>query len=345
MEEPTNPNPSSPTVPGVFIHDLSVRFNEQVIPLDALEPTEVLAESKLQLVGSVSGAVNNLIHIRYKQSYRPFIEYKKEEIEDTLNSGKFRFDLNLHNGVNAFTLELFTPEGEVLDTKEFNLSYKGSFREWNETIFIAFFLAILIRGLVVQAFWIPTGSMEPTLLGEEKDINQVVRRSGDRILVNRFAYAFDFSLDGRLPLGAKSKYWMKLPERGDIVVFKFPDTNPNNPPKDYIKRVIGLPGDEIKIVDGITYVNGIALVEPYIKAKPTFDYPEPEKGSFLKVEEGHLFVMGDNRNNSWDSRYWGLMPLKNLKGQAIFKYLPLNRLGPIKSYKHNNLAPTTKSDF
>ena len=343
MEEPTNP--SSPTVPGVFIHDLSVRFNEQVIPLDALEPTEVLAESKLQLVGSVSGAVNNVILVRYKQSYRPFFEYKKREIEDTLNSGKFRFDLNLHNGVNTFTLELVTPEGEVLDTKEFNLSYKGSFREWNETIFIAFFLAILIRGLGVQAFWIPTGSMEPTLLGESKDIStNKVTRNGDRILVNRFAYAFDFSLDGRLPLGNKSKYWMKLPERGDIVVFKFPDPDPKNPPKDYIKRVIGLPGDQIRIKDGDTYVNNIKLEEPYIMAKPVMDYPNgSSKGETVK--EGYLFVMGDNRNNSYDSRYWGLMPLANLKGQAIFKYLPMNRLGSIKSFTHKNLSPVTKSDL
>ncbi len=330
---------------GIFIHDLSVRFNEQVIPLDALEPTEVLAESKLQLAGSVSGAVKSDVLIRCKQSYRPFVSFKTSQEENYLNLGKFRFELNLHNGVNNFVLELVTPEDEILDTKSFSLNYKGSFREWNETIFIAFFLAILIRGLVVQAFWIPTGSMEPTLLGEEKDLNQVVRRSGDRILVNRFAYAFDFSLDGRLPLGSKAKYWMKLPDRGDIIVFRFPDTKPDNPPKDYIKRVIGLPGDEIRIVDGITYVNGVALKEPYIKDKPVMDFPDIEKGSFLKVKEGYLFVMGDNRNNSYDSRYWGLMPLANLKGQAIFKYLPLNRIGPIKSFKHDNLSPATKSDF
>ena len=181
MEELANPSSSLVTTTGVFIHDLSVRFNEQVIPLDALEPTEVLAESKLQLAGSVSGTVKSNVIIRYIQSYRPFFSDKTKEEEDHLNLGKFRFDLNLHNGINRFTLNLVTPEGEVLDSKDFSLSYKGSFREWNETIFIAFFLAILIRGLVVQAFWIPTGSMEPTLLGEVKDVDKVVRRSGDRI--------------------------------------------------------------------------------------------------------------------------------------------------------------------
>ena len=329
MEELVCPS-SLPT--GVFIHDLSVRFNEQVIPLDALDPTEVLAEAKLQLAGSVSGIIKEEVHISYEQSYRPFSSLKtiKEEID--LNSDKFRFDLKLHNGANSFVLKITNKEGEILDTKSFSLNYKGSFREWNETIFIAFFLAVLIRGLVVQAFWIPTGSMEPTLLGESKNLEGKVTRSGDRILVNRFAYAFDFSLDGRFPFGQNAKYWLKLPNRGDIVVFKFPDPNPKNPPRDYIKRVIGIPGDKVKIQNGITYVNGVPLKEPYIMAPPVMDYE-------VVVEPEHLFVMGDNRNNSYDSRFWGLMPLKNLKGQAILKYLPMNRIGPIKSYSHENLIP------
>ena len=93
MDELTSPSSEEKST-GVFIHDLSVRFNEQVIPLEALEPTEVLAESKLQLAGSISGAVNNDFIIRYSQSYRPFLEYKKVEIEDNLNSGKFRFDFS-----------------------------------------------------------------------------------------------------------------------------------------------------------------------------------------------------------------------------------------------------------
>ena len=193
MDELTSPSSEEKST-GVFIHDLSVRFNEQVIPLEALDPTEVLAESKLQLVGSVSGAVKSGVQVCYEQTYRPFSAFKTITDKDHLNLGKFRFDLNLHSGLNSFVLKLVTPEGDVLDSKSFSLCYKGSFREWNETIFIAFFLAILIRGLVVQAFWIPTGSMEPTLLGEEKTPppdNKVVR-SGDRILVNRFAYTFDF---------------------------------------------------------------------------------------------------------------------------------------------------------
>lgn len=327
MDELINSNSESV---GVYIHDLSIRFNEQVIMLDVLDPTEVLAEPKLQLSGCIMGKVDGSVRIRIEQSYRPFSAIKKDLYTEQLNMGKFRSELRLHNGINKFNVSAVTPAGDVIASKDFSLSYKGSFREWNETIFIAFFLAILIRGLVIQAFWIPTGSMEPTLLGEAKLPDGTVTRSGDRILVNRFAYVFDFSLDGRLPFGGWARYWLKLPERGDIVVFRFPDPDPNAAPKDYIKRVIGLPGDRIKIVDGITYVNDVPLNEPYIKAQPVNDYS-------VTVEEGSLFVMGDNRNNSYDSRYWGLMPLTNLKGQAVFVYLPMNRIGPIKSFSHENV--------
>lgn len=323
-------NPSSSEVAGVYIHDISVRFNEQVIPLEALDSTEVLAESNLQLAGSLSGKVESGVRIQYEQAYRPFSATRTFNGSEQLNMGKFRIELKLRNGVNNFVLKAVAPNGDVLATKTFSLSYKGSFREWNETIFIAFFLAILIRGLVVQAFWIPTGSMEPTLLGESKNLDGVVTRSGDRILVNRFAYVFDFSLDGRLPFGNNARYWLRLPERGDIVVFRFPDPDPTAAPKDYIKRVIGIPGDRVRIADGITYVNDVPLVEPYIAQKPTTDYA-------VTVKEGYIFVMGDNRNNSYDSRYWGLMPLTNLKGQAIIKYLPINRVGPIRSVSHDNV--------
>ena len=190
MEELVKPSSSTT---GVFIHDLSVRFNEQVIPLESLDPAEVLAESSLQLAGSVSGNVKSDYKVCYEQSYKPFSALKTINEEVFPNLGKFRFDLKLHNGANDFVLKVVNQNGEILDSKTFSLSYKGSFREWNETIFIAFFLAILIRGLVVQAFWIPTGSMESTLLGEETDKRTGEKtRSGDRILVNRFAYSFDF---------------------------------------------------------------------------------------------------------------------------------------------------------
>ncbi|MBF0409211.1 MAG: signal peptidase I [Candidatus Riflebacteria bacterium] len=222
-------------------------------------------------------------------------------------------------------------DDKVLSQKCFTLYYKSAFREWNETVFIAFILALIIRSLVLQAFWIPTGSMEPTLLGEKRDpFTNKLERSGDRILVNKFAYLADFTLDGRLPF--LPKVWFKLPKRGDIIVFKYPDKEVANPPRDFIKRVIGLPGDSVKIIDGVTFINGNPLQEPYIAQPPWQDYE-------TAVPNDSLFVMGDNRNNSADSRTWGMMPLANLKGQAIFLYWPLKsgpllRAGPIRSYEH-----------
>jgi signal peptidase I len=126
-----------------------------------------------------------------------------------------------------------------------------------------------------------------------------------------------------LPFGPR--IWLKQPDRGDIIVFKYPNPDLTEPPKDYIKRVIGLPGDRIDIVDGVVRVNGCILKEPYIAEPPLAE-------THTIVPDGCLFCMGDNRNNSSDSRYWGPMPLTNLKGQAVFNYLPMNRISPIRSH-------------
>jgi signal peptidase I len=312
---------------GVFIHDLSIRYAEQVVPLDALDNEEVLAERCLQLSGSISGKLKEGVGLCVEQRYRPFyfvVRHKSSPVE--ISRGRFRTDLKLHNGINNLLVKVVDPDGAVLDEKNFSLHYKGSFREWNETIFIAFFLAIIIRSLVIQAFWIPTGSMEPTLLGEKRDpFSNALVRNGDRILVSRFAYVLDLSLDGRLPFGPR--IWLKKPERGDIVVFRYPDPNPNNAPKDYIKRCVAIAGDHILIEDGIVYINGKALLEPYKKEPSVRDFE-------TIVPPETIFCMGDNRNNSSDSRFWGPMPLQNLKGQAIFAYLPLNRIHPIRSHPH-----------
>jgi len=311
----------------VFIHDISIRCGEQVIALEALDLDEVLAASELQLSGSISGKGNDGVQIHVEHRFRPFMRHKTLAIPvDSSMRGRFRTDLKLHNGVNSLLIKAVDSAGVVFDSKTFELHYKGSFREWNETIFIAFFLAIIIRGLVLQAFWIPTGSMEPTLLGEKKNpFTGQLERSGDRILVSRFAYVLDLSLDGRLPFGPR--IWLKLPERGDVIVFRYPNPDTSAPPKDYIKRAIGRPGDQIDIVDGVVMVNGNALNEPYIAEPPLSDF-------HTIVPADCLFAMGDNRNNSSDSRFWGPMPLANLKGQAVFSYLPVNRIGPIRSFTH-----------
>ena len=179
---------------------------------------------------------------------------------------------------------------------------KSTFREYAEAAVIAIILALFIRTFVVQAFKIPSGSMEPTLL------------VGDHILVNKFLYGI------KIPFINKTLIPISEPERGDVIVFIYPVDRS----KDFIKRVIGLPGDEIRIADHTIYVNG----EPY-KDEHGY-YSDAERGlagkgkenSFgpITVPEDHLFVMGDNRNHSYDSRFWGFVPMEDVKGKAFIIY-------------------------
>lgn len=167
---------------------------------------------------------------------------------------------------------------------------KSAVREWAEAIVIAVVLALAIRTFVVQAFKIPSGSMLPTL------------QIGDHILVNKFIY------------------WFTAPERGDIIVFKFPQDEG----RDFIKRVIGLPGETIEIRGKQVFINGKPLEEPYaihLDAR-VMGNPHSPRDSFgpVTVPEGHLFVMGDNRDHSMDSRFWGFLDLKKVKGKAFLIY-------------------------
>lgn len=320
-----------------FFQDVAVRFGKNsALPIKHLDSDEVLGEAELSLSGNICGkfpATASLTLTHQVRSGKPWPVPVPE-----VTRGRFATTFLLRHGLNRFCLTLADPDGESLAVETFSVTYKSSFREWNETVFIAFFLALMIRSLVLQAFWIPTGSMEPTLLGEKhvetpvdgRMVRQRVR-SGDRILVNRFAYVADLSLDGRIPF--LPRFTLAAPKRGDIIVFKYPDKDPANPPRDFIKRVIGLPNDEIRISDGHVFVNGRPLTEPYISEPPVFDF------AAVVVPPDALFVMGDNRNNSADSRYWGFMPLANLKGQAVFAYLPMNRIHPIRSHSHAGLVP------
>ena len=175
-------------------------------------------------------------------------------------------------------------------------------RETVETIVIAFILAFLIRTFVVQAFYIPSGSMEPNL------------QIGDRILAYKFLYG------------------LKNVKRGDIIVFKFP----LNPRKDFIKRVIGLPGDVIKVENKEIYVNGKQLSEPYIihRDKWNSGFPRDEYPP-TPVPAGSLFMLGDNRDSSDDSRYWGFVPAKNVVGEAFLVYWPLWRIRIMRGYDYS----------
>ncbi len=373
MDEKEIPG-NSPPQNQVNIKDVTIRYGKGVIvPIDQIDPDEVLSEPHIWVSGGLSGKLPPGTSLELVHHPRG---RKESVLPLPADKGRFASTLTVKNGANEIALRLVDDTGRILDVQPFSLFYKSSFREWNETVFIAFFLALIIRSLVIQAFWIPTGSMEPTLLGEKKNyLTQALERQGDRILVNRFAYVADFSLDNRIsrllasiylvfkpipvapeepgpesldpyelrkPIPSDVKFraaterkiqngmrfWFSMPKRGDIAVFKFPDPDPTKPSRDFIKRVIGLPGDNIVIMNGSVSVNGITLNEPYIMEPPVSDFE-------TAVPEGHLFVMGDNRNNSADSRVWGFLPLDNLKGRAVFLYWPLTRMRPIRSYNHS----------
>ena len=181
---------------------------------------------------------------------------------------------------------------------------KSVVREYFESLVIAVILALFVRTWVFQAFKIPTGSMENNLL------------IGDHLLVNKFVFGPTASLDRKaLPVRDIA--------RGDIVVFKYPE----DPERDFIKRVIGLPGETLELRHKKIFINGAALEEPYVHylLPPR---PDGEMTAFDKretygpvtVPEGHLFVMGDNRDNSQDSRYWGFLPQAYVKGRAVMVY-------------------------
>ena len=177
---------------------------------------------------------------------------------------------------------------------------KSVVREYAEAIIIAIVLALFIRTFVIQAFKIPSGSMKPTLL------------VGDHILVNKFIYGI------KLPFTDKILISLSEPERGDVVVFKFPlDTS-----KDYIKRVIGLPGDRVELVNKQLLINGQPTEDPH--ASYSMNGSMRVFGP-VTVPSGHLFVMGDNRDESSDSRVWGFVPRPYLKGKAFLIYWSWDR--------------------
>lgn len=207
-----------------------------------------------------------------------------------------------------------------------------------KSIGIAIFLVLIIRSSVIEAFKIPSGSMIPTL------------RVGDHIFVNKFAYGFkipfsDFFTDTPIYIIKRP-----IPKRGDVIVFKFPKDESFY----YIKRVIGVPGDRIKVRDKVVYVNDKPIPREPLNMPEVIDsiegrqYDKPslslyqetnptdgskhmvllDKNVYInesygetQVPEDHLFVMGDNRDFSYDSRFWGFVPMKNVRGQAMFVWL------------------------
>ncbi|HMM21437.1 MAG TPA: signal peptidase I [Selenomonadales bacterium] len=161
-------------------------------------------------------------------------------------------------------------------------------KDWVISILIAVVLAFFIRYFIVELYMVEGPSMRPTLV------------NGERLVVNKFIYRF------------------KQPVRGEIIVFRFP----SDPSRDFIKRVIAIPGDTIEIKDGRVFVNGQLLNETYILEKTRGSYP------LATVPDGHIFVMGDNRNNSEDSRFAdvGFVPYDLIKGKAVVVFWPLDQM-------------------
>jgi len=216
--------------------------------------------------------------------------------------------------------------------------------EWSETIFSAVLLASVVMYLFIQAFKIPSGSMESTYL------------IGDHLFVNKFIYGF------RIPYTKTKLLKFRKVKRGDIVVFQFPSTDPrefqcggSQYGKDFIKRVVGMPGDKVEVRDGQLYLNGAkAPEEPYAQFVDKFRYPKASEkvapGDYqvywenrmlgkmfseyirdnfgpVTVPSGQYLVMGDNRDRSCDSRYWGPVPENLIKGKAWLTYWPPSRMG------------------
>ncbi len=224
-----------------------------------------------------------------------------------------------------------------------NQAMKGDM-EWSETVFSAVLLASVVMYLFVQAFKIPSGSMESTFL------------IGDHLFVNKFIYGF------RVPYTKKKFLQFRQVQRGDIVVFQFPSSDPrefqcggSQYGKDFIKRVIGMPGDTVEVRDGVLLVNAQKPAsEPYAQFLDDVRYPKAAEkvapadyqifwenrmlgkmfSQYIRdnfgpvtVPQGSYMVMGDNRDRSCDSRYWGPVPGNLIKGKAWFTYWPISRAG------------------
>lgn len=179
---------------------------------------------------------------------------------------------------------------------------KSVFREYFEAIIVAIILALFIRTFVIQAFKIPSGSMLPTLL------------IGDHLLVNKFIYGI------KVPFTGTTLIPIKDPDRGDVVVFKFP----KDKSIDYIKRVVAVPGDTVEIKQKKIYINDKPVADEHATFSssdilPRSSNPRDNFGPVL-VPENRLFVMGDNRDNSYDSRFWGFVDQKDVLGKAFILY-------------------------
>jgi len=225
-------------------------------------------------------------------------------------------------------------ELDELSERHLFFARRGAVREYADSIGVALLVALLLRTFVVEAFKIPSGSMIPTM------------EVGDHIFVNKFLYGL------RIPFTGIKLFEFRKPQRGEVIVFIYP----KEPWKDFIKRVVAVAGDRIEVRDDVVYVNGEAVPHQQVDdglyrywdfneqterwevkyalrfaeklggnrfhtlVNPdshSMDFPRPLDPDPYIVPDGHVFVLGDNRSNSHDSRYWGTVPLENIRGKAM----------------------------
>ncbi len=191
--------------------------------------------------------------------------------------------------------------------KEERMGKKKFFKEYLEPIVIAILIALFIRTFIIQAFKIPSSSMEPTLL------------VGDHLLVNKFIYGIE------VPFTDSKLFQWKTPKRGDIIVFIYPKDRS----KDFIKRVIGTEGEKVEILRNKIYINDKLMDDRwghYQEESSWAKYLQPmEKFGPVVVPKDSLFVLGDNRDNSQDSRFWGFVNINAVRGKAVVIYFSWDR--------------------
>jgi signal peptidase I len=201
----------------------------------------------------------------------------------------------------------------------FRLPKDSNFRRWVEPAFFAMLIAVFLKLFVVQAFTIPSSSMEDTL------------KIGDRIMAARFTYGM------RIPGTGIRLLKFAAPKRGDVIIFKYPE----DPRLMFIKRCMGLPGDSIMLIDKALYINGKKTEETFVfyKDKKILGRKESVRDNYgpVIVPQGNYFMMGDNRDFSADSRFWGFVPADNLRGMAWIVYWPPKRW---KTVKHGEILTT-----
>jgi signal peptidase I len=210
--------------------------------------------------------------------------------------------LNFHILSDSFVFIAKSNSAGVSVEQQITRKKKSNFREITEAVVVAVILAFIIRAFVVQAYKIPSGSMKPTL------------QIGDYLLVNKFIYGV------KAPFTGSTLIPVKQPVPGDIIVFKYP----KDPKLDYIKRVIAVAGDRVEIRNKQVFVNGKAIEDPHAHyssgAVEPAAFSRRDNMPPLSVPDGHLFVLGDNRDNSRDSRFWGFVPLQDIRGKALIIY-------------------------